>query len=901
MWVQSSYLQKNNGDVTQAPADDISASRETHARSDLASPSPTNTIAEGNNKVKGTGAASGGGSAAVGNLFGGGTQMPIQREQRTEAAQPTADTAAEATTVKTAPKATPEQAAVEDVAQQLAQRNEAQRSEPAQEAQIAEDVAAQIQQKQDSANKSGKDHISLEDYANNESPVWRNVAYEDNETKATITQQVHNDMVSNGNVVQITDGVSKNVDETLPDLRGMKKADRGPILRQAISTIKANLRQYLGGLTNQNFEFEVNGKILDAKLYNTGIKEVLEKVTNQKAKMLYTTEDIFRNAQYLYSTPDYDGDPNVYRWNYFYTPVKIGNETVGVRIAVRDMAAPQESQIYNWNIKKDAPFGGVGRGKNDRISNDATSSTSNNIIQQGNAEVKGTGAAVSGFAGAASGGGSAVVGNLFGSGTQIPAQTEQRTEAAQPTADTETPATEVQTAQKATPEQAAVEDVAQQLAQRNEAQRSEPAQEAQIAEDVAQQILEKQGAEAGKGNATEESTSVNTDPEDHTPQEQAIIDDYQNSVDEELVEYIEMVKENPGKKLPRYPLNPVTDRAAADIQRITGIDVRGNKTEIEARMVEHIIKDHGESGDTDHSMRDVNDIARIQYVIDNYDSIAHGGTSSAYVYQNQHGRNTNAQTVVMQKKVNGTYFVVEAVPDTKRKTLFVVSAYMSKNGHKETAPSLSGDAEAYRVTSDNATKSDAVSNNSIPNKGIDVKGTGAAEANFSGKAQYQDLLYEGNVQPDRASDARPMEVPKTDGAGNAVSEVAANVYGSQYISDDLASEMETAIEKGDLGYVEISNDKAAGQATANIEKAGGWDGAYMQWHDRVRDGAAGAEMAAQGSSIARKECCSAAFVFRMCALVIVECALVVIADVVILFFGDNTHNKILLDFSASRR
>lgn len=83
--------------------------------------------------------------------------------------------------------------------------------------------------------------------------------------------------------------------------------------------------------------------------------------------------------------------------------------------------------------------------------------------------------------------------------------------------------------------------------------------------------------------------------------------------------------------------------------------------------MEHIIKDHGESGATDQSMRDVNDIARIQYVLDNYDSVETGGKSSAYVYQNEHGRNVGAQTVVFKKKVNGTYFVVEAVPDSSKK------------------------------------------------------------------------------------------------------------------------------------------------------------------------------------------------------------------------------------------
>ena len=111
-----------------------------------------------------------------------------------------------------------------------------------------------------------------------------------------------------------------------------------------------------------HYEFEVNGNILEAKLYDTGVREVMDRVTQDKASMLYHSDEVFRSARYLYSTPDYDGDPNIYRWNYFYTPVQIGDQTVGVRVAVRDVANPQESQIYNWGIKKDASLDGAGRG-----------------------------------------------------------------------------------------------------------------------------------------------------------------------------------------------------------------------------------------------------------------------------------------------------------------------------------------------------------------------------------------------------------------------------------------------------------------------------------------------------------------------------------------------------------
>lgn len=240
------------------------------------------------------------------------------------------------------------------------------------------------------SNKPSSDpvneHISMEDFANQGSPVWRNVKYGDDSTKASIMQDTHNAMVAEGSVVKVADDVTDSVDQAYPDLRSMKKKERTPILKNAMNKLKSDLRQFLNGFKNQSFEFEVNGKILDATLYNTGINEVLEKVTKQKANMLYSTEDIFRNARYLYSTPDYDGNPNVYRWNYFYTPVQIGQEVVGVRIAVRDMVkgtdgSTPESQIYNWGIKKDASLDGGSHNPRAASSDVSSDASINNISE----------------------------------------------------------------------------------------------------------------------------------------------------------------------------------------------------------------------------------------------------------------------------------------------------------------------------------------------------------------------------------------------------------------------------------------------------------------------------------------------------------------------------------------
>lgn len=231
----------------------------------------------------------------------------------------------------------------------------------------------------------GTHPITMEEYANNDAPIWKNVGYEDEATKSSITRQVHNEMVAAESVVTVSEEIMQKVGESLPDLRSMKKKDRNSILKESFIRLKSNLRQFLGGVSNQGFEFEVNGAILDAKLYGTGINEVLEKVTKEKAEMLYSTKEIFKNARYLYSTPDYDGDPNVYRWNYFYTPVQIGEQTVGVRIAIRDVVKGTnlmaESQIYNWGIKKDTSLDGGSRGPK-VASSGVSSDASTNIIPQ---------------------------------------------------------------------------------------------------------------------------------------------------------------------------------------------------------------------------------------------------------------------------------------------------------------------------------------------------------------------------------------------------------------------------------------------------------------------------------------------------------------------------------------
>ena len=185
------------------------------------------------------------------------------------------------------------------------------------------DNGTKTQKNTASTQETEKTRLNMADYADNNSGVWNNLSYDDTAAQTKAMQDAHKRMMSEGRVVNIPESTLQKTAESFPDLRGMKKSERTPILKQKMTELKTDIRKFLNGLKNGSFEFEINGNILEAKLYDTGIKEVMEKVTQDKANMLSHSDQVFNNAEYLYSLPDYEGNPNVYRWNYFYTPVQL--------------------------------------------------------------------------------------------------------------------------------------------------------------------------------------------------------------------------------------------------------------------------------------------------------------------------------------------------------------------------------------------------------------------------------------------------------------------------------------------------------------------------------------------------------------------------------------------------
>lgn len=317
----------------------------------------------------------------------------------------------------------------------------------------------------------------------------------------------------------------------------------------------------------------------------------------------------------------------------------------------------------------------------------------------------------------------------------------------------------------------------------------------------------------------EESTAINDTAEGHTARQQAVIEAYKESVDEGLVEFVQNSVNNKGQNRGRYYLNDVLPRAGQDIYELTGIDASGFKTVLEQRMAEHIYKEHGPEGTTDQSMANLNDIGRIQYVLDNYDTMRQGGRSPSYTTMKPNGKPGTAQTVVYEKAVDGKYYVVEAVPDTKAKTAFVVSAYMQKRAG---APLQTVDEQTSTHTArpENAVGaptplSTVPQDGAVVNPSAGENSVGAARKGFD---PYSGAAIEyGTIEPGE-NPARVVDVPKSMDGQTRVSTAAAHIMESKLVPDSRLNTVQDLIVSGELSDSVRSTAKLSDDAKALIER-----------------------------------------------------------------------------------
>ena len=166
---------------------------------------------------------------------------------------------------------------------------------------------------------------------------------------------------------------------------------------------------------------------------------------------------------------------------------------------------------------------------------------------------------------------------------------------------------------------------------------------------------------------------------------QKVKTEYSNAVDYDLLTEIKKVidisrNSSDSSKMLKgiiYRISPVSQRMVSDIKQITGIDVSGYTNIIDGSHIIHIWKRHGENGEADETMKNLEDLARIAYILENYDTVKYKGQDSGY--RNSDG--SKSKVVAFNKRINGYYSVFEVVFASKNKFIKVKTAY--KKGVEE--------------------------------------------------------------------------------------------------------------------------------------------------------------------------------------------------------------------------
>ena len=241
---------------------------------------------------------------------------------------------------------------------------------------------------------------------------------------------------------------------------------------------------------------------------------------------------------------------------------------------------------------------------------------------------------------------------------------------------------------------------------------------------------------------------------------ETIKQEYKKAVNPKIVDFVERVRNLKDKNVAgkiKIELSSVNEREVQDIKKLTGIDTSEYKRDMDGNTVIHVENRHGENGAADHSMSDVNDLARIEYVLENYDNIESAKDDNGRYRDSD---NKLSKSVVYSKRVNGNYYVVEAVPDSKAKTLHVVSAYKTKAEGVSQVLNMSEDLQSTSKTPHALAPSD----NNISQKKSYVN---AVPATIDG----QSVTINGIDRIEKDGNREQMYVRTQDGGSVALSDV----------------------------------------------------------------------------------------------------------------------------------
>ncbi len=161
---------------------------------------------------------------------------------------------------------------------------------------------------------------------------------------------------------------------------------------------------------------------------------------------------------------------------------------------------------------------------------------------------------------------------------------------------------------------------------------------------------------------------------------QNVIDGYVEAVDENILAAAEEHRSGNVDGFRREKVTTPNQKFYDDVYKETGVDVSNEDVYINSNAFRHIEKRHGINGRADNSMANLNDLARVGFVINNADSIELLRENGNPVYSTEFSTADGkpAPLVLIKKKINGTYYCVVAATDGKWNRTWVVTSFINK-------------------------------------------------------------------------------------------------------------------------------------------------------------------------------------------------------------------------------
>ena len=249
-------------------------------------------------------------------------------------------------------------------------------------------------------------------------------------------------------------------------------------------------------------------------------------------------------------------------------------------------------------------------------------------------------------------------------------------------------------------------------------------------------------------------------PANTVPKEnKKVYKEYTKANNKQIADYVKKVENKNQGKQKFVEVTKVNKPNSDKINELTGVDTTGYTVKLRGQTLEqHIAPRHGANGKADKSMADINDLSRMGYIIDNADRIDYvydknGRPKVSREYTNKDS--SRANLIMFEKKIDGHYYVVTAVPDTKDKALQVVSSYIKKAGQTGNEKNLS---QYVRNASETTTFSDSVAPSATDVKPLDERLSVVREAREEVPKASENISYENMTQPEIIKKAEQRKV-----------------------------------------------------------------------------------------------------------------------------------------------